>query len=133
MTFSFEFTVDGPALSQRADRRSLRNWRRRIKDSASSRWDKETPVVEDVKVTITYFHDGSRFDIDNILKPLLDAMSKLIFVDDSQITDLLCRKRILKDDLEIQNLSTILNEPLRSSRPFVHIIVETAPDQGVLS
>lgn len=133
MAFTFEFTVDGPAFSQRADRRSLRNWRQRIRDSAKSRWDKETPVVEDVMVTITYFHDGSRFDIDNILKPLLDAMSKLIFVDDSQITDLLCRKRILKDDLEIQNLSTILNEPLRRSRPLVYIVVETAPNQGVLS
>ncbi|MDE0071048.1 MAG: RusA family crossover junction endodeoxyribonuclease [Caldilineaceae bacterium] len=107
MTVTFAFTVDGPALSQRTNRRSLRNWRQRIKDSEKSRWEKETPVVGDVMVTIAYFHDGSRFDIDNISNPLLDATSKLILVDDSQITDLLCRKRILKDGLEIQNLSTI--------------------------
>ena len=84
-------------------------------------------------VTIICFHSHGRFDVDNILKPILDAMSELIFVDDEQITDLLCRKRILNDDLEVQNPSTLLNEALDRSGPFVHVIVEDAPDQEVIS
>ena len=43
-----------------------------------------------------YFKDESRsesLDVDNIPKPILDALSGLVYADDRQITDLVCRKR----------------------------------------
>ena len=42
---------------------------------------------------VTYFFDDTPFDVDNIPKPILDALKGLVFRDDSQVYDLLCRKR----------------------------------------
>ena len=81
-------------------------------------------------VTITCFHRNRQFDLDNILKPILDAMKGLIYVDDEQITDLHCHKRVLSEELEARNLSSVLSEALKRSTPFVHFIVDHAPDQG---
>ena len=82
-------------------------------------------------VTITCFHNNRRFDLDNILKPILDAMNELIYEDDKQITDLHSHKRDLSADLEARNSSFVLSEALARPTPFVHIIVDHAPDQGV--
>ena len=82
-------------------------------------------------VTITCFHNNRRFDLDNILKPILDAMNELIYEDDKQITDLHSHKRDLSADLEARNSSSVLSEALARPTPFVHIIVDHAPDLGV--
>ncbi len=84
-------------------------------------------------VTITYVYDEDRLDVDNIPKPILDGLKQVVFSDDSRITDMLCRKRDLKDDLQIQSFSPGLSEALARSTPFVHIVVDHAPDQGVIS
>ena len=72
-------------------------------------------------------------DVDNIPKPILDALKRLVFSDDDQITDMLCRKRDLNADLQVQSFSPVLNEALDRSTPFVHITVDDAPDQEVIS
>ena len=84
-------------------------------------------------VTITYVYDEDPLDVDNIPKPILDALKRLAYSDDDQITDMLCRKRDLNADLQVQRFSPGLNEALAKSTPFVHIIVDYAPDQGVIS
>ena len=130
MSLPFDFIADGVALSLRAEGRN--NWRDCVKNFAKQRWPAQPPVAEEVMVTVTCFHDHRHFDLDNILKPILDAMNKLIYVDDVQITDLHCRKRDLNADLEVRNPSPALREALARLSPFVHIIVAAAPDQGVL-
>jgi len=40
--------------------------------------------------------DGRRVDNDNLSKPVLDAMSKIVYVDDSQIVDKTTHKRYNK-------------------------------------
>lgn len=39
----------------------------------------------------------------------------------------------LNADLQVQRFSPVLNEALAGSTPFIHIIVDHAPDQGVIS
>ena len=82
-------------------------------------------------VTITCYYSNRQFDLDNILKPILDAMNGLIYDDDGQITDLHCHKRDLSAPLELRNASSVLGEAHANSKPFVHIIVDHAPDQEV--
>lgn len=96
-------------------------------------WKDEPPVAEELMVTITYFYDSTPMDVDNIPKPILDALKGVIFFDDGQITDLLCRKRVLRPSFQTQNLSPVLQRALGLSRQFVHIFVEDAPDQEVVS
>ena len=83
-------------------------------------------------MTITYFFEqGGSLDVDNIPKPILDALKGLVYSDDSQVTDLLCRKRDLNGDPRIQNPSPILLDTLRHSEKFLHITVVDALTQEV--
>ncbi len=82
-------------------------------------------------VAITYFFDGASPDVDNIPKPILDALKGLVYADDSQVTDLLCRKRDLSGDLRIQNPSPVLLATLGGSEQFLHIVVANALSQEV--
>ena len=84
-------------------------------------------------VTITYVYDDIILDVDNIPKPILDALKQVIFSDDSQVTDMLCRKRELNAELRLGTFSSALSEALARSTPFVHILVGHAPDQEVIS
>ena len=83
-------------------------------------------------LTITYFHEGNSLDVDNIPKPILDALKDLVYSDDAQVTDLVCRKRNLNGDLRIENLSSVLAEGFNRGNEFLYVVVEDAPDQEVI-
>ena len=68
-------------------------------------------------MTITYFFDDYSGDVDNVSKPILDALNKLVYVDDRQVFDLVCRKR----DLQIHNPSLDLLEFINKSAQVIHI------------
>ena len=81
-------------------------------------------------VIITYFYEEAALDVDNIPKPILDALKGLVYSDDSDVSDLLCRKRDLTGDLRIQNPSSVLLDTLRDSeQQFLHITMDRAVNQ----
>jgi hypothetical protein len=65
-------------------------------------------------------------------KPISDALKGLVYLDDEQMTDALCRKRNLNSNLRIENPSTVLAEGFRRGNEFLYIVVEEAPDQEVI-
>ena len=71
-------------------------------------------------------------DVDNIPKLILDAMNGLVYVDDDQVTDLVCRKRNLNGDLRVVNPSSVLAEGFDRGNEFLYVVVEDAPDQEVI-
>ena len=85
-------------------------------------------------VTITYFYDddSAPIDVDNIPKPILDALKGLVYLDDNQVTDILCRKRRLSSDLQIENPTEVLAEGLNAGNKFLYVVVEEAPAPGVI-
>ena len=92
----------------------------------------ELPVTEQVMLTITYFYEGNSLDVDNIPKPILDALNDLVYGDDTQVTDLVCRKRYLNGDLRVVNPSSALAEGFNRGNEFLYVVVEDAPDQEVI-
>jgi crossover junction endodeoxyribonuclease RusA len=91
------------------------------------------PVSGLIMLTITNFYESVSMDIDNIPKPILDALKGLVYLDDEQVTDVLCRKRDLNSSLRIENPSSVLAEGLSRRHEFLYIVVEEAPDQEVIS
>ena len=77
-------------------------------------------------VVMTYFFKGEALDVDNMPKPILDALKGMVYVDDDQITDLVCRKRDRDRDLQFVNPSPVLVETLGRSEQFLHITVKEA-------
>ena len=74
----FEFAIEGPPVSQQARRRELvRQWSRSVRDAALQRWDADaSPVAEAIMLTMIYFYNDVPMDVDNIPKPILDALKK---------------------------------------------------------
>ena len=85
----FEFIVDGPPVSQQTRRRErLKAWKKIVRQEAKKYWSsKQKTATELVMLQITYFYDSVAMDVDNIVKPIQDAIVGLAYVDDNQITD----------------------------------------------
>jgi Holliday junction resolvase RusA-like endonuclease len=126
--------VDGPPVSQQARRRErVTEWRQEVRRAAELYWStQELPVAGPVRLEITHFYNDARLDIDNIPKPIIDALKGLIFLDDDQVTDLMCRKRDLRSPLRIANPSSVLAEALGRDNDFLYIVVMEAPNQEVI-
>ena len=90
------------------------------------------PVAGPVSLEITHFYIDAQLDVDNLLKPIMDALKGVIFLDDRQVTDLLCRKRNLRLGLRVENPSSVLARALRRGNDFLYVAVMEAPDQKEL-
>ena len=134
MQLPFELIVVGPPVSQQTrNRQRLREWMRHVQDMARQGWGTEQPFVGEVKVSITYFFEGASIDVDNMAKPILDAMKDLVFSDDTHVYDLLCRKRDMNTDVRIQEPSSALLDALSDAEQFLQIKVTEAQIQEVPS
>ena len=124
--------MDGPPVSQQARNRDrVREWTQAVQGVAELRWHAQPPFDGQVMVTISYFFENVLLDVDNIPKPILDALKGLVYSDDSLVSDLLCRKRSLKEDIRIQNPSQLLLEMHTKSRQFLHVSVVEALTQEI--
>jgi crossover junction endodeoxyribonuclease RusA len=130
----FEFILDGPPVSQQARRRDrLRAWKVTVRQEAEKYWLSEQKATTGfVMLQVTYFYDAIAIDVDNIVKPIQDAIIGLAYVDDDQITDVLVRKRNLSSNFRIENMTSTLAEGFSRGNEFLHIVVTDAPDQEVL-
>jgi hypothetical protein len=86
----------------------------------------------EVAVTITYVSSRARVDVDNIPKPILDALKGLVYADDRQVADLLCRRKSLEPNLRIRNASPLFYESFRAGEQFLHVMVSNALLQEVI-
>lgn len=83
-------------------------------------------------VQITYVFDTVDLDIDNISKPILDAMKGLVYLDDRQIMDLVCSKRQRDQAHRIGNSSELFDAYLQSGREFIIVRVSLLDEPEVL-
>lgn len=102
-------------------------WRQAVESATKQIWGSESPVTYPIMVTITYFFvDDKQADVDNIPKSILDALEGVVFEDDAQVFDLLCRKRDVRKDLTLGQGPQKLLDILANPRAAVHIKIEAA-------
>jgi crossover junction endodeoxyribonuclease RusA len=124
--FPIEFQVEGVPLSLQASPASRDAWKQEVRVVIDqtidpSGWATESPVL----VTIFYFPDGPMTgDIDNIVKPILDALMPRIYVDDSQVQRVLVQKFESERSFQFENPTAKLAEAIDTERPVVYIRVD---------
>ncbi len=132
MPLPFELALPRSPVSQQARRSELRvAWQEEVRNAARQRWRGAAPTDGLVALTITYFFDAGSPDVDNIPKPILDALKGLVYADDDQVIDLACRKRDLREDVVVRNPSPYLLGHLRQSRRVLHVSVAQASNREV--
>ncbi|MBN3960290.1 RusA family crossover junction endodeoxyribonuclease [Nostoc sp. NMS8] len=133
----FEFIVDGPPVSQQTRKRGkgnrLEDWKKTVLQEAKKYWSSEQKIaIGWVMLQITYFYDSDQMDVDNIVKPIQDALKELAYYDDRQVSDLVVRKRNLSGNFRIENMTPTLAEGFARGNEFLHIVVIDAPNQEVI-
>jgi crossover junction endodeoxyribonuclease RusA len=125
--FPLSFVVFGVPLSSQASARSRDAWKEAVREAAR----RELPEghwasAEAVSVSMVYFSLGpSSLDVDNIIKPILDALSALIWMDDRQVSQVLARKT---DRLALAGITAPpvqVAAALGDRKPFTYIRVTT--------
>lgn len=86
----------------------------------------------DLQVTIYYFYEGAAADVDNIVKPIHDALIGLVYGDDHQVSESIIRRRNLSGPYRIQDLTPVLAERLDRRREFLYVVIEDARAGGEL-
>lgn len=85
-----------------------------------------------VCITLVYLYDEVALDVDNIVKPIQDALTGLAFSDDSMVTDVVIRRRPLGGTFDLSRASPALIEGFEFGGEFVYVHVADAPPQEQL-
>jgi crossover junction endodeoxyribonuclease RusA len=127
----FELVIHGPPVSQQTRRRARRRaWIGELREAVINRWPAdEPPVLGPIRVTMTHVYAVVAVDLDNLAKPVLDALKGLVYHDDGQVTDILMSKRGMARDLRIRAPSPVLLDAFRQGGEFLYIRVEKALNQ----
>ncbi|WP_422411895.1 MULTISPECIES: RusA family crossover junction endodeoxyribonuclease [unclassified Endozoicomonas] len=123
-----EFLLHKRPVSLQVKRReNLQAWKDFIYGRARQFW-RGPPLTEDndIHLTVVYFCNDSPVDVDNIIKPIQDALSSLVFADDVQITDVESHRRYLSDGIDVTNLPSMLAEAAATGEESVYIKVGLA-------
>jgi len=126
----FDFFVVGPPLSQQTrNPGKLREWKAYVRAEAAKLWQGQAPVEIALKITVVYYHERQSvlIDHDNMLKPIQDALSGLIYQNDRQITDAQTRKTNIDGRFRLRRLPPVYARAFGGGREFVYIRIEEAP------
>ncbi len=76
-----------------------------------------------VEVRITNYFTLALPDIDNIIKPILDALNKLVYEDDEQVYRVVSEKADLSRGVFVSSPSPSLAQALATLDEIIHVIV----------
>lgn len=125
---TFEFIVEGPAVSLKAKKSNAKRyqkWIRTVRDAAQKEWPKAKRPTKSpsVIVRITNYYTLSPPDVDNIIKPILDAVETVAYMNDQQVYKVVSEKFDLTFISRIQNPSALLAAGLEKYSELLRIIV----------
>jgi crossover junction endodeoxyribonuclease RusA len=124
--FPLELQLEAVPLSLKASSASKDAWKEQIRMAINeildpSGWATKSPV----SVTIFYFPDGPmNGDIDNIVKPILDALMPRIYVNDAQVERLWVQKFESEKSFRIDDPTVKLAAATDAEPPIVYIRVD---------
>ena len=114
--------VNGVPVSQQCRKGATKdNWTAAVK-SAARKGIAGAARTNPLRVEIFYFFSqGGRIDLDNLAKPICDALNNLVYVDDSQISELYLRKLNMEGGFRLRETPTELAAALQKGGDFVYV------------
>jgi crossover junction endodeoxyribonuclease RusA len=98
-----------PVSHQAKSRENLQAWKDYIYGRARSEWSGGTPYENPgLRLTLVYFCDADPADIDNIIKPIQDALVGVVYADDLLISDVDSHRRYIEDEIDLTRLPPLL-------------------------
>lgn len=133
--FPLEFIVRGTPVSlQSARAKSREAWKQRVKEASyavlpEGHFSTDAPI----SVTLFYFPDTEmQGDVDNIVKPVLDALAKHVYNDDRQVERVWVQKFEPGRIFQFARPSEVLSEALNAEKPLLFIRLGDDPAEGLV-
>ncbi|MFC4724562.1 RusA family crossover junction endodeoxyribonuclease [Glycocaulis abyssi] len=127
--FPLEVLIPGVPVSHQARPAGRAAWQEKVRGAATERrnhtselgWSDARPV----SVLIYYFADAlMQGDVDNIVKPILDGLETVCYLDDNQVERVTVQKFEPTVEREFLSLSDQLAAALDAEPPLVYIRID---------
>jgi crossover junction endodeoxyribonuclease RusA len=130
----WDFAVIGTPVSHQASSASRARWKAAVAAAAQAAWPADTqPLDGKLQIRVTCFHDSAPpLDVDNMLKPIQDALIGIVYADDKQLTDTHGALRDMNAQFWLRGMTPALAAGFIADAPFVHVEVSGPPDHGRL-
>ncbi|MEQ8815438.1 MAG: RusA family crossover junction endodeoxyribonuclease [Thalassobaculum sp.] len=127
----FEFIVRGTAVSLQTSPRSRIEWKMIVQSSARAQLPEGAWLLtEPLAVTIYIFPDAElQGDVDNRVKPILDAMNRCVYADDGQIERVVVQKFEPGRVFGFRGPTGTLLSALEAEEPVVYVRVSGDPHE----
>lgn len=125
MPIHVEFVVLGPPVSNQSPGRNLTSWRAVIAGAARLRWGSPS-LRGNLKAVIINFYEGNKptVDVDNMSKPILDALQGIVYDDDRQVVQAEITHVRIGAAFPIVGVRPIIVTSIQSGNEFVYVRVE---------
>lgn len=128
--FPVEFIVRGRPVSLQTKRPAARMaWRERVREASHVALPEgHFATAGQVSVTLFYFPDGEmQGDLDNIVKPILDALCQHVYNDDKQVERIWVQKFEPGKTPRFDEPSVVLLRATQDARPLLFVRLSTDP------
>ena len=128
-----EFLVPGRPVSQQAKNSSHKQqWKDFVYGRAFRAWQ-GTPILDEtLGFTLVYLCEEDPPDINNIIKPVQDALIGLIYGDDGLIIDVQGHLRMTDELIDITDLPALLQDAVISGTDHLYVRVDSSSTLGKL-
>ena len=131
-----EFVVLGTPISNQQStpngRKNLTVWRKKVMAEAKAVWGKKTRLSspQKLKAILINFHGkgGPTVDLDNMSKPILDAMQSVVYDNDRQFCQAEFTHVPIDARFRFVGTSIIIANSINAGKPFVYVRIEDPVD-----
>jgi crossover junction endodeoxyribonuclease RusA len=114
-----------PVSAQSKGKSRKRAWMAKVATAATPAW-RGAPLAVASRVAITYFYLSDSLDVDNIVKPILDALIGPVLVDDHFVVEIRAVKRDQAQPFTLAHTTPAILRALQQSLDFVTVSLDTA-------
>jgi crossover junction endodeoxyribonuclease RusA len=127
----FEFVVpQRPLSAQTRNREGLREWKTLVREHAEKLWAGPPRADADLHVIVVFVYDSTPIDVDNIVKPIQDALKGLAFGDDVQVSGVESHRRQRGAEFDPAALPAILAAAWLRHQEFVYVGIDREKPLG---
>lgn len=127
MAFIVDFLLPRRPLSHQAkDAAHKEEWKNFIFGRAFAEWQQRPITDGPLCFTLVHLCEEDPPDINNIIKPIQDALNSLVYSDDSLIHDVKGHMRLLSEPIDIVGLPTKLADAVIEGVECVYIQIANA-------
>lgn len=119
----FEFLIPRRPLSLQAKGANLQKWKQYVRTEAEKRWTGPPHTAAAFHLKLVYLCGKNPVDVDNIIKPIQDALDGLVYAGDANVTDVKSHRRPLSDAFDVVRLPDLLLVGLQTAQECVYVAV----------